>query len=397
MAGMLSVASRNVPRPVLRIIKNCLERSICETPLKERAYHHSARTLRKAYVQAGNLVLNRYSNNNLKWLHQIRCFKTSPSCWDVVTVNAPTFPDSVSEGDLRWQKKVGDHVSEDEVIAEIETDKTSIPVPSPGHGIIKELLLPDGSTVQGNTPLFKMDITGEKPTGAPAAKAAAPPPPAAKPAPPPPAIEAATVKVPPKDPTKEIAGTRTEHRVKMNRMRQKIAQRLKQAQNINAMLTTFNEIDMSAIMEFRKANLDPFMKKYGIKLGFMSAFAKAAAYALQDQPVINAVIDDSGTEIIYRDYVDISVAVATPKGLVVPVLRNVDQMNYAEIEQALNALGEKARKGALAVEDMDGGTFTISNGGVFGSLSGTPIINPPQSAILGMHAIFDRPVAIKGQ
>lgn len=148
-------------------------------------------------------------------------------------------------------------------------------------------------------------------------------------------------------------------------------------------------------MEFRKANLEAFQKKYGMKLGFMSAFAKAAAYALQDQPVVNAVID--GTDIIYRDFVDISVAVATPKGLVVPVIRNVERMNYAEIEMAIAAMGEKARTGKLAVEDMDGGTFTISNGGVFGSLLGTPIINPPQSAILGMHGTFERPVAIKGQ
>lgn len=205
----------------------------------------------------------------------------------------------------------------------------------------------------------------------------------------------ASVKVPPQDYSKEISGTRTEQRVKMNRMRLKIASRLKEAQNTNAMLTTFNEIDMSAIMDFRKTHLDAFVKKYGLKLGFMSAFAKAAAYALQDQPVVNAVIENQ--EIVYRDYVDISVAVATPKGLVVPVVRNVESMNYAEIELAIAALGDKAKKGALAVEDMDGGTFTISNGGVFGSLMGTPIINPPQSAILGMHGIFDRPVAVKGQ
>lgn len=198
-------------------------------------------------------------------------------------------------------------------------------------------------------------------------------------------------------------------------MRLKIASRLKEAQNTNAMLTTFNEIDMrqninslkdefnvlqvylhfSSIMAFRKQHLDAFVKKYGIKLGFMSAFCKAAAYALQDQPVVNAVISDN--EIIYRDYVDISVAVASPKGLVVPVVRNVESMNYAEIELAINALGEKARQGKIAVEDMDGGTFTISNGGVFGSLMGTPIINPPQSSILGMHGTFERPVAIKGE
>uniref|UniRef100_A0A671PAL3 Dihydrolipoyllysine-residue succinyltransferase component of 2-oxoglutarate dehydrogenase complex, mitochondrial n=2 Tax=Sinocyclocheilus anshuiensis TaxID=1608454 RepID=A0A671PAL3_9TELE len=190
---------------------------------------------------------------------------------------------------------------------------------------------------------------------------------------------------------------RSEHRVKMNRMRQRIAQRLKEAQNTCAMLTTFNEVDMSNITEMRKQYKDAFLKKHGIKLGFMSVFVKAAAYALTDQPAVNAVIDDTTKEIVYRDYVDISVAVATPKGLVVPVIRGVEGMNFTDIEKAINELGEKARKNELAVEDMDGGTFTISNGGVFGSMFGTPIINPPQSAILGMHGIFDRPVAIAGK
>lgn len=151
----------------------------------------------------------------------------------------------------------------------------------------------------------------------------------------------------------------------------------------------------SALIDFRKSNQEGFTKKYGLKLGFMSPFIAASAYALKDQPVVNAVID--GTDIVYRDYVDISVAVATPKGLVVPVLRSVENKNFAEIEIALAAIGDKARKGKISIEDMDGGTFTISNGGVFGSLMGTPIINPPQSAILGMHGVFDRPVAIKGQ
>lgn len=181
----------------------------------------------------------------------------------------------------------------------------------------------------------------------------------------------------------------------MNRMRLKIAARLKEAQNTNAMLTTFNELDMSNIMQLRKENQDAFVKKHGIKMGFMSAFVKASSYALQKQPTVNAVID--GQEIIYRDYVDISVAVATPKGLVVPVLRNVQDMNYADVEKGIAALGDKAKKNELAVEDMDGGTFTISNGGVFGSLFGTPIINPPQSAILGMHGVFERPVVRNGQ
>ncbi|XP_058061850.1 dihydrolipoyllysine-residue succinyltransferase component of 2-oxoglutarate dehydrogenase complex, mitochondrial isoform X2 [Anopheles bellator] len=355
-------------------------------------------------------------------------------------VKVPPFADSVSEGDVKFEKKVGDAVAADEVVMEIETDKTTVGVPSPAHGIIEEIFVADGDTVKAGQQLFKLKITGEapkaaaKPAEAPAAAPPPPPPPppppvaaAAVPRPPPPpppkpaggppppppkpaapisrmpvaairhaqAIEAATVKVPPADYSKEITGTRTEQRVKMTRMRLKIASRLKEAQNTNAMLTTFNEVDMSFIMEFRKQHLDAFVKKYGMKLGFMSAFCKAAAFALQDQPVVNAVIEEN--EIVYRDYVDISVAVASPKGLVVPVLRNVEGMNFADIEISIAGLADKAKKGTLAVEDMDGGTFTISNGGVFGSLLGTPIINPPQSAILGMHGIFDRPIAVKGQ
>jgi 2-oxoglutarate dehydrogenase E2 component (dihydrolipoamide succinyltransferase) len=201
--------------------------------------------------------------------------------------------------------------------------------------------------------------------------------------------------MPPTDPTASIAGTRSEHRVKMNRMRLKIASRLKEAQNTNAMLTTFNELDMTSIMQLRKDSQDAFVKKHGIKMGFMSAFVKASAYALTKQPTVNAVIE--GNEIIYRDFVDISVAVATPKGLVVPVLRNVERMDYADVEKGIAALGKKAKNNDISIEDMDGGTFTISNGGVFGSLFGTPIINPPQSAILGMHGTFERPVVRNGQ
>ncbi|GAB6021753.1 hypothetical protein CHUAL_004331 [Chamberlinius hualienensis] len=344
-------------------------------------------------------------------------------------VMVPPFAESVSEGDVRWEKAVGDSVKEDDVVAEIETDKTSIPIPAPFAGVIEERFAEDGATVQPGLKLFRIrrgeggapsQKSESKPAAAPTpAQPAAPPPPSPKSsssagpipsAPPSPpsvprtpvtSIPVSSVKpavaTPPKgvDPTTTITGTRTEQRVKMNRMRQRIAQRLKDAQNTNAMLTTFNEIDMSNIMEMRKKHQEAFQKKHNIKLGFMSAFVKASAYALQDQPVVNAVID--GQDIIYRDYVDISVAVATPKGLVVPVLRNVESQNFAEIEQGMVALGEKARSGALAIEDMDGGTFTISNGGVFGSMFGTPIINPPQSAILGMHGIFERPVAIAGK
>uniref|UniRef100_A0A3B3X391 Dihydrolipoyllysine-residue succinyltransferase component of 2-oxoglutarate dehydrogenase complex, mitochondrial n=1 Tax=Poecilia mexicana TaxID=48701 RepID=A0A3B3X391_9TELE len=311
---------------------------------------------------------------------------------EVITVKTPAFAESVTEGDVRWEKAVGDSVSEDEVVCEIETDKTSVQVPSPAAGVIQELLVPDGGKVEGGTPLFKLKKGAGAAQATESPKAAAdPPPPSAAPTPPPPPSTVGPIPttMPPVPPVPA--------HVKMNRMRLRIAQRLKEAQNTCAMLTTFNEVDMSNISEMRKAYKDAFLKKHNIKLGFMSAFVKAAAYALVDQPAVNAVIDDTTKEIVYRDYVDISVAVATPKGLVVPVIRNVEEMNFADIEKAINLLGEKARKNELAVEDMDGGTFTISNGGVFGSLFGTPIINPPQSAILGMHGIFDRPVAVGGK
>lgn len=428
MSGMLKLYSRRLPQ-YIRFLKR-LEKST-ENISNQRSFYGSS-----------SKVLSTLPKNNKEFVSKSKVFchchvrnvRTSSTLFDVQVVKVPPFADSVSEGDVRWEKKKGDSVAQDEVVLEIETDKTSMPVAAPGNGVIVDTFVTDGQTVKPGQELFSIDLSGAAPPPKPAAAAApppkaetaAPPPPAAAPpkpaaAPPTPAtapppkpapaaplksipvaairhaqaIEAATVKLPPQDPTKEITGTRSEQRVKMNRMRLKIAERLKQAQNVNAMLTTFNEIDMSHIMEFRKANLDAFVKKYGCKLGFMSAFVKASAYALQDQPVVNAVID--GTDIVYRDYVDISVAVATPKGLVVPVIRNVEKMSYADIELEINALGEKARKGALAIEDMDGGTFTISNGGVFGSLLGTPIINPPQSAILGMHGIFDRPIAVKGQ
>ncbi|KAM9421536.1 dihydrolipoyllysine-residue succinyltransferase component of 2-oxoglutarate dehydrogenase complex, mitochondrial-like isoform 2-T3 [Salvelinus alpinus] len=339
----------------------------------------------------------------------IRSFKTSAARRDeVVTVNTPPFSESITEGDVRWEKAVGDSVKEDEVVCEIETDKTSLQVPSPAAGVVTELLVPDGGRVEAGNPLFKLK-KGAAAKAAPAAEvpaaAAAPPPtPAAVPvAVPPVAAQAkpfSAVKptaAAPAPPAAAAHGARTESRVKMNRMRLRIAQRLKEAQQTCAMLTTFNEIDMSNIQEMRKLHKDAFLKKHNIKLGFMSAFVKASAHALMDQPSVNGVIDDTTKEIVYRDYVDISVAVATPKGLVVPVIRNVETMNFADIEKTINGLGEKARNNLLAVEDMDGGTFTISNGGVFGSMFGTPIINPPQSAILGMHGIFDRPVAIGGK
>merc|ERR1712117_899470 len=251
------------------------------------------------------------------WQTVARGLRTSNMlCDEIKDVVCPAFADSISEGDVRWEKQVGDSVAEDDVLCEIETDKTSVPVPSPAAGVIEELLVEDGATVSPGTKLLKLKLGAG---GAPKAKPAAapipttpppvPPMPAAPkkvtppPAPMPPrpsAGAAPVVRMPPADPTKAIAGTRSEHRVKMNRMRQKIASRLKEAQNTNAMLTTFNELDMSNIMQLRKENQDAFVKKHGIKMGFMSAFVKASAYALTKQPTVNAVID--GQEILYRDY-----------------------------------------------------------------------------------------------
>lgn len=341
-----------------------------------------------------------------------------------VTVETPAFAESIKEGDLSFLKKVGDSVKADEVIAKIETDKTTLDVVSPVNGVIEQLLASEGpikanskvlviNTSGGSTPAVAATPVVEKVK--PKVEAASSPPP---PPPPPSSIpkvdtvpSAPKVKVPiasiPVTPFKpaesssstqninKIGGTRSESRVKMSKMRQTVASRLKASQNTCAMLTTFNEINMGNLVELRKSYGDAFLKKHNLKLGFMSAFVKASASALQDQPVVNAFIENN--EIVYRDYVDISVAVATPKGLVVPVLRNVEKMNYAGIEREINELGEKARTNKLAIEDMQGGTFTISNGGVFGSLFGTPIINLPQSAILGMHGVFDRPIAVNGQ
>jgi 2-oxoglutarate dehydrogenase E2 component (dihydrolipoamide succinyltransferase) len=223
--------------------------------------------------------------------------------------------------------------------------------------------------------LTKEDVLAAAKSGAPAAPAAAPAAPA-------PVVAAAR-------------GERREERVKMTRLRQTIAKRLKDAQNTAALLTTFNDVDMSAVMEARNRYKDSFEKKHGVKLGFMSFFAKAACLALKDFPAVNAQIQ--GDEIIYHDYVDLSVAVSAPNGLVVPVVRNVEQMGFADIEKAIGDLGKRAKDGALTMEDMAGGTFTISNGGIFGGLMSTPIINPPQSAVLGLHRIEDRPVVRDGQ
>lgn len=318
--------------------------------------------------------------------------------------------DSISEGTVQsFVKKAGDFVEADEIVAVIETDKVNVDIRSTHSGVIKKYFASEGETVQVDANFFEIDTDAVKAAGAPktpeAPKAAAPaketspasgPKKEEKPATK--APEAPKAAAPPKpahaagSAPQGVTGARTETRVPMSRMRIRISQRLKEAQNSTAMLTTFNEIDMSGFMNIRKEIGEAFAKKHGIKLGFMSAFVKASAAAIKEQPIVNAVID--GNEIVYRDFVDISVAVATPAGLVVPVLRNCQSLDYAGVEKELQNLSFKARDGKIGLEDMAGGTFTITNGGVFGSMMGTPIINPPQSAILGMHAIKNRPVCI---
>jgi len=323
--------------------------------------------------------------------------------------------DSITEGTVAAvTKQTGDSVGEDDVVAQIETDKVTIDVKytSPTPGSITSILVKEGDTVVvgQEVAVVEQGAGGAAAGGggggggakepAAAAEAAAPPPPKAEAPPPKPAAPA----TPPPTPTKVAApsppppsapaapGTRPERRVKMTRLRMRVAERLKGAQNTYAMLTTFNEVDMTGLMDMRNAYKDVFLDKHNVKLGFMSAFVKAAVHALEEVPAVNAVID--GQEIVYRDYKDISIAVATPKGLVVPVLRNVDQMNFADVEKSLSELGRKARDGTISIDDMAGGTFTISNGGVYGSMLSTPIINPPQSAILGMHNITQRATVV---
>lgn len=322
--------------------------------------------------------------------------------------------DSITEGSIAAVlKQAGDTVKEDDVIAQIETDKVTIDVKFTGKsGKISQVLVAEGDTVVVGQPVASVEEgdfgssssssaaaapEAEAPAAAaePAPAAAAAPKPAAAAAPPPPPKPAAPQQAPAAaggDAAAPSRGDRPERRVKMTRLRLRVAERLKGAQNTYAMLTTFNEVDMTGLMEMRNAYKDVFFEKHGVKLGFMSAFVKAAASALQEVPAVNAVID--GSDIIYRDYTDISIAVATPKGLVVPVLRSVDKLSFAEVEKNINALGRKARDGSISIDEMAGGTFTISNGGVYGSMLSTPIINPPQSAILGMHNITQRAMVV---
>lgn len=360
-------------------------------------------------------------NTNFMLRNDIRFFASK-------IIKCPTMGDSITEGTVQeYTVKPGQFVSRDDVIAVVETDKVMVDIRAPENGVVTKYFVGEGETIEVSADFYEFDsdakgsssstpATKDAPkeekkqevaapkaqTPEPAKKApdtpkeakSSPPPPsepAKKPAapkgvPPPPGMQVG------KEGLSTITGTRTETKVKMSRMRQTIAKRLKEAQDTNAMLTTFNEVDMSAFMNLRKQFQEDFQKKHGVKLGFMGAFVRGVVQAVKEQPVVNAVI--VGDEIVYRDYVDISVAVSTPTGLVVPVLRNCENMSYAGVEQSLLELSIKARDGKIGLDDMKGGTFTITNGGVFGSMMGTPIINPPQSAILGMHAIKNRPVCV---
>ena len=308
--------------------------------------------------------------------------------------------DSITEGTVASvEVAVGDVVAADQVLVQVETDKVTIDVRSPDSGTVASIAVGLDETVTVGQGVAEI-TPGDGPAAAPAAAEPEPTPEPAEPqekapeaAPAPAAAPKAVPAAAPAAPAPTPAGGRGERRVAMTRMRRRIAERLKAAQNTAAMLTTYNEVDMGAAMELRKRHKDEFLEKHGVKLGFMSIFAKAAAGALQAIPEVNAYIDAEANETVYRDFVDISVAVGTPKGLVVPVLRNCENLSFAGVEQTIGELGRKARDGTISIDEMAGGTFTISNGGVYGSLLSSPILNPPQSAVLGMHKIQNRPMA----
>ncbi|WP_353132274.1 2-oxoglutarate dehydrogenase complex dihydrolipoyllysine-residue succinyltransferase [Limnohabitans sp.] len=369
----------------------------------------------------------------------------------IIEVKVPQLSESVAEATmLQWKKKVGESVAADEILIDIETDKVVLEVPAPAAGVICEILVADGGTVVAEQLIARIDTDGKVGAAAPASAPAAAPAAAA------PAVAAAVSNskagvampaaaklmadnnlasgsvsgtgkdgrvtkgdvlsavtggvqstaavIPTGAPTKTLPqvaapsvnlGERPEQRVPMTRLRARVAERLLQSQSTNAILTTFNEINMAPVMDMRKRMQERFEKEHGCKLGFMSFFVKAAVHALKKFPVLNASVD--GNDIVYHGYFDIGIAVGSPRGLVVPILRNADQMSFADIEKKIAEYGVKARDGKLGLEEMTGGTFSISNGGTFGSMMSTPIINPPQSAILGVHATKDRAMVENGQ
>ena len=371
----------------------------------------------------------------------------------IVEVKVPQLSESVAEATmLQWKKKVGESVAADEILIDIETDKVVLEVPAPAAGVICEILVADGGTVAAEQLIARIDTDGKVGAAAAPAAAAAAPVAAASVAAAPAAtggsmagvampaaaklmadnslaagsvagsgkdgrvtkgdvlsavaggVQSTAAVIPTGVPTKTLVqvaapsvnlGDRPEQRVPMTRLRARVAERLLQSQSTNAILTTFNEINMAPVMDMRKRMQDRFEKEHGCKLGFMSFFVKAAVHALKKFPVLNASVD--GNDIVYHGYFDIGIAVGSPRGLVVPILRNADQMSFAEIEKKIAEFGQKAKDGKLGIEEMTGGTFSISNGGTFGSMMSTPIINPPQSAILGVHATKDRAMVENGQ
>jgi len=376
-----------------------------------------------------------------------------------IEVKVPQLPESVAEATLvNWHKKAGEAVRRDENLIDVETDKVVLELPSPGDGVLVEITRPDGSTVTSNDVIAVIDTDGKADGGA-AAKSSAPkstapaaaapssataaPAPAkqadgvtalpaarkmmadqnvdpasvegtgrggritkgdvaqavtarAQPAPSaPPAAAKPAAKPTPALPPGASIGARPEQRVSMSRLRARIAERLVQSQSTAAILTTFNEVNMQPVIDLRNRYKDRFEKEHGVKLGFMGFFVKAAVHALKKFPLVNASID--GADIVYHGYYDIGIAVGSPRGLVVPIIRDADQLSIADIEKVIGDFGKRAQEGKLTVEELTGGTYTISNGGVFGSMLSTPIINPPQSAILGVHATRERPVVENGQ
>ena len=365
----------------------------------------------------------------------------------IVEVKVPQLSESVADGTLlTWKKKPGDAVAIDEILVEIETDKVVLEVPAPAAGVMAQIVKQDGESVLSEEVIARIDTEGKAAVAVAAAAATAPAvavtasaastnkgdiamPAAAKmlaenqlsasavagtgkdgrvtkgdvlaavAAKPAPAVKAASAPARAlaavAAPVQQDLGDRPEQRVPMSRLRARVAERLLQSQSTNAILTTFNEVNMAPLMEMRKRFQDKFEKEHGVKLGFMSFFVKAAVAALKKFPVLNASVD--GNDIVYHGYFDIGIAVGSPRGLVVPVIRNADQMSFAEIEKKIAEFGQKAKEGKISLDDLTGGTFSISNGGTFGSMLSTPIINPPQSAILGVHATKDRAVVENGQ
>ena len=367
----------------------------------------------------------------------------------IIEVKVPQLSESVAEATLlQWKKKVGEAVAADEILIDVETDKVVLEVPAPYAGVLVEIVAADGATVKAEELIARIDTTATASAAAakPAAAAAVAPVAASAPASASHAgvampaaaklmadnhlasgsvpgtgkdgrvtkgdvlsavaggVPSTAAVIPTGAPTKALPqvaapsvdfGERPEQRVPMTRLRARVAERLLQSQSTNAILTTFNEINMAPVMEMRKRMQERFEKEHGVKLGFMSFFVKAAVHALKKFPVLNASVD--GNDIVYHGYFDIGIAVGSPRGLVVPILRNADQMSFADIEKKIAEYGVKARDGKLGMEEMTGGTFSISNGGTFGSMMSTPIINPPQSAILGVHATKDRAMVENGQ